>query len=208
MRRWIPLWWMLGTLGVWTGCATLGPEEAVRPPASLRDVQTALQDADRQFGRLDNAMRALRDAPADGRVRAGEDFDRAAARVAELAAFLRDEASVMKKRGLSYFGKWESDAAALLDPQRASSLVERRDTLRQQYRSVLQAMQRLDQDYPPLEAGLRDLRALLGSDAMRTDGELDPSHLDRVQQQAAAFRSQLRDALATVRTTGDLLEPR
>jgi hypothetical protein len=48
---------MLGAAGLLVSCATTAPEKSARAASSLRDVESLLQDADRQFGKLGNTLK-------------------------------------------------------------------------------------------------------------------------------------------------------
>lgn len=199
---------MLCAAGLLVSCATTGPEKSARAASSLRDVESLLQDADRQFGKLGNTLKDLRAAPVDDLRKAFDGFDGAATRTQGLAAKIRDEAEAMKKAGLSYFERWEKDAAALRDPELKALSTGRQNALRQDFKRVLAAMDSLDKAYGPFETSLRDLQAFLGNDLTRAGSELGQPYLQKAQAEAASVRSQLRETLATVRTIADQLEPK
>lgn len=199
---------MLGAAVLLVSCATNAPEKSARAASSLRDVESLLQDADRQFGKLGNTIKDLRAAPVDDLRKAFDSFDGAATRTQGLAAKIRDEAEAMKEAGLSYFDRWEKDAAALRDPRLKALSAGRQSALRQDFKRVLAAMDSFDKAYGSFETSLRDLQAFLGNDLTRAGSELGQPYLQAAQAEGASVRSQLREALAAVRAIADQLEPK
>jgi uncharacterized protein YhaN len=167
-KRFIPFVYLVifafGMTAFMIGCASTGPQQALKTTSSMRDTKDELLLTKAQVRATMTSLNSLvGESENDLRTQYAQ-YSKEVKSTDRQAKKLRDRADKMNAQSGAYFTTWEKNLETIQNPDIRKRSEERRAQAFDSYKKIDTAMQSANEAFDPFLSNLKDIQRYLGND--------------------------------------------